>query len=157
MNLSEIKIPDIYHTTEPAGWKLEACRSYFRTHGKLDRELVIDENNMLMDGYVGYLVLRENGVKEFDVTPSPKQCGTYIAARHPGNKRDYFWRVTPRTQDADLLIPGLWALVNTKYGHRPVQITRIFSSPKSPVCKRMRGVTRALPEYIPAQEEGAVC
>lgn len=154
--LSSIKIPHHYLASYPLEHKLEACRQYYHEHNALDRDLIVSADHTLVDGYIGFLVLLENNVEEYPVVCTEVPDRTYIAARHPGNNKVYFWRVTPRTKDALMLLPGLWAEVNTKYGHEIVQIVDVFSAAKPPAHHRMRSVYRALPNYL-YQSEGVAC
>lgn len=63
MKLSKIKIRSDFAATKPRQEKMNLCRYCYKRCGKLDREIVINKDNVLVDGYVGYLVLLENGVK----------------------------------------------------------------------------------------------
>ncbi len=58
MNLSEIKIPESFENNVPSLYKYEKCCRYYKETGNQDRYIVIDENNVLLDGYIMYLVLK---------------------------------------------------------------------------------------------------
>ena len=144
MKLADITIPQRFQASPPSDRKLNVCRQYFKAHGALDRTLVVDSQGVLLDGYVGYLVLRENGIREYGVSCADKPR-IFIAACHEGNPKEYYWCVTHRTADVELLIPGAHALVQTKNGMQPVRITQVFTAVKSPRRGRIRGVIRGLP------------
>lgn len=71
--LSEIQIPEAFLKTTPRHKKMEECRMYWNTYGRQDRYLVVTPNNRLIDGYVQYLVLAENGCDEALVKISTKK------------------------------------------------------------------------------------
>lgn len=109
--LSEIKIRDAFKETQPAEHKMEECRNYWNKNHKQDRYLVVNKDGYLIDGYVQYLILKENNIYEADVQMSNKlrkkwkcmknkdtyrnQLTTYIYGKHPGDekKKIYIWRV----------------------------------------------------------------
>ena len=136
MKLADIRIPDLYLASPPAAWKMEQCRKFFEEHGHLDRELVVTENNLLIDGYVGYLVLEEAGVIETRVKKI--RCGTpskttgYIGAVHipqegmEPNKKTYYWRVTTGTKNVDQLEVGKLVRVRTSRGAQTARVTEIL-------------------------------
>lgn len=136
MKLADIHIPDLFIASPPAVWKMEQCRKFFEEHGHLDRELVVTENNLLIDGYVGYLVLEEAGVTETRVkkirSGTPSQTTCYIGAVHipqegmePNNKT-YYWRVTTGTKNADQLEVGKLVRVRTSRGAQTARVTEVL-------------------------------
>lgn len=58
MRLSEIKIPADFESSIPNTNKYEKCKKYYKETGNQDRYIVVDENNVLVDGYIMYLVLK---------------------------------------------------------------------------------------------------
>lgn len=135
MKLDKIKIPEIYLKTPPKQWKLDACREYFREFGHIDRRVVVDKNGVLRDGYVGYLVLKENGVAGCDVVVnSQKQIKRhgkyYLFAVHKGNQKEYVWRIPERLLKGSGI--GRFALVNTRNGLQWVRVKRVAQLAKRP-------------------------
>lgn len=149
MRLDEIKIPDCFVKTPPKQWKLEACREYFKEYGRIDRRIIVDKKGVLRDGYVGYLVLKEQEVDEIDVTVnSQKQIKCpdkyYIFAVHNGNPKEYIWRVPGRlVRKLDSI--GHFALVNTRNGQQWVRVKRIAQLAKSPHKKVSEVVAFSIP------------
>ena len=146
--LPEIVIPK--HYCAPKQFKMEKCRAYYRKNHKLDRDIIIDDNHVLLDGYCAYLVLMENGVKEADVVISDvskyqDHCTTYVYGKHEGNDKVYVWRVTPRTKCVEVLKPGIEALVRSSYGlMKVVRVVDVKSSNIPPVSGRIKEVIRCL-------------
>ena len=67
MNISDIKIPEGFAKSVPGKAKMDRCRRYYSKNGCLDRDIVVDKNGYLQDGYIGYLVLVENGATHTEV------------------------------------------------------------------------------------------
>lgn len=149
IKLEDIIIPQ--HYCLPSEQKLEACRTYYNRHHKIDRNLIVNPQGVLLDGYVGYFVLMENGVVECDVVVSDSLCVTYICGNHPGRDELYYWHVSSETKNANRLVPGKYALVRTRYGPQPIVIQRIFKSTKPPYAGRILPVLRAL-DKLPEKE-----
>ena len=63
MNISSIKISDTFANSTPRESKMKECRDFWNENHKQDRYIVVNYNDMLIDGYVQYLVLKENGVE----------------------------------------------------------------------------------------------
>lgn len=108
MKLSDIKIRDSFKQTLPNQSKLDDCRDYFKRHGCIDRELVLNKFGYLIDGYVGYLVLLENGVAETDVVVRSGQHSTstyrnsdttYVFGYHTVSGKEYVWRLSKNKVD----------------------------------------------------------
>ena len=60
MKLSDIKISDAFTRTHVSERKLQKCRDYFEKFGKPDREIVVASDEILTDGYIMYLIYKEN-------------------------------------------------------------------------------------------------
>lgn len=52
MKLSEIKISNAFASTTPKDDKLNACRNYWKENHEQDRDIVVNKNNVLIDGYM---------------------------------------------------------------------------------------------------------
>lgn len=150
MNLSDIKIRDDFLRSKPKKEKMDVCREHYKTYGKLDRDIVINKQGYLIDGYIGYLVLVENLVQEYDVITSGTSyqgsVTTYVYAQHKNNPKEYVWRV-PKTKSFENEIQiGDKVLVATQQGKKAVIVTRIERLNKPPVSARIKRVLRILNE-----------
>lgn len=163
MKLSEIKISNAFAATTPNIEKVNTCRNYWEENHKQDRDIVVNKNNVLIDGYIQYLVLKENGIEEAFVKKLERKrtnkhvrknieyvepvyknsTTTYIYGIHPNARlrKEYVWRVPNSWKgwENDLL-PGDRILVHTEFGIRPVTITRIEWSNKCPVDMKVKKV-----------------
>lgn len=155
MRLSEIKIPADFESSIPNTYKYNKCERYYKENNKQDRYLVVNENNYLIDGYIMYLVLKNNGAEYGDVrivtlngrkytdrqrnkygklVPSEKVISykekqtTYVYGKHPNNDNDkeYMWRI-PNMFDGmgDELKIGDRIYCRTIFGVAPVIVTKV--------------------------------
>lgn len=51
-SINLIKVPNRFSHSRPNEDKMEACREFYRTNHRLDRDIVVDENMVLKDGYI---------------------------------------------------------------------------------------------------------
>ena len=108
--LSEIKITEEFLNTKPSNIKIQECRKFWAKNHKQDRYLVVNEKGYLIDGYIQYLILKENKVDDAEIQVSNvrenkwrrmkkdtyrNKLTTYIYGKHPGDekKKTYIWRV----------------------------------------------------------------
>lgn len=129
MKLCDVKIRKSFRKHSPSSEKMDICRMYFNEYGVLDRDIVIDDRGTLVDGYVGYLVLKENGVEDWDVKSISENIDNallLIAGKHPNNEKVYYWVANGRTKGlydgADSTVTYKRASVETKYGPRMVDV-----------------------------------
>jgi hypothetical protein len=62
-----IIIPGCFRASNPAAEKIMTCAKVYEETGNIDRDIVVDENLKLKDGYVGYLVARFNKMEKLKV------------------------------------------------------------------------------------------
>lgn len=62
IKLSEIIITEAFANSHPSDEKVDKYRKEFAKTGKQSKFLVINKYNVLMDGYIQYLILKENGI-----------------------------------------------------------------------------------------------
>ena len=62
MKLSEIKISEAFANSIPSEEKMNECRNNWNQWNRQDRYIVVNSDNVLIDGYSKYLVLKENNV-----------------------------------------------------------------------------------------------
>lgn len=164
MKLSDIKITPAFAETTPNGKKMEECRYNWRMYGKQDRYIVVNHNNVLVDGYIQYLILKEHKEEECEVldykkkkhnkryektpklSPSYKNIlTTYIFGIHPNSNctKEFCWRVpTSWGNWSDNIEVGDTILCQTKYGFSPVVVNRVEILDKPPVEMRVKKVAK---------------
>ena len=158
-----------FEDSVPSDKKVEECRKVWNEHHRQDRYIVVNHENELIDGYIQYLVLKENGIEEAEIEISERcnkkidkkethysyipeyrrEITAYIYGTHINKKDEYIWRV-PRSWKGweNNLVPGDKILVDTKYGIKPIVITRIEYSDKCPVDYPVRKVFKKIEKNL---------
>lgn len=151
VRLSSIKIPASYAATTPSIEKMEKQRKKYEI-GKLDKRIVINTDGFLIDGYIKYLILKENDVRETKVKIVKVRKGdnsnipesyrntktTYIYGKHPNDKSEkiYTWRI-PNTESwkefSETVFPEDLIFCKTKFGCSPVIVQAIQTVDECPV------------------------
>ena len=148
-----VKIKDIivskeFLDTVPSEKKYQKYKDYYSNFGKCKRMILLDEDNILVDGYKQYLILKENNIEEIQVKKNvsaryKNNSTTYIFGRHINSKdeRIYTWRVPNSwTNWADNVQVGDSILCQTKFGIAPVIVTKVEVLDKCPVDFRVKKV-----------------
>lgn len=155
MKLSEIEIPESFENSVPSLYKYKKCCRYYKETGNQDRYIVVDMNNVLVDGYIMYLVLKSHDVEYCDakrltlrkhkytdrqrkrygrIIPPEKvltykeKSTVYIYGKHPNGiiDKEYVWRLPKSKENMyGVLLPGDLIYCSTKNGIAPVIVTRI--------------------------------
>ena len=169
MKLSGIKISDAFANSIPSEDKMNECRNNWNQLSRQDRFIVVNPDNVLIDGYIQYLVLKENNVEEAEIKISTRrkkrwyrknvkdwniphyrnETTTYVYGVHPysENKKEFVWRVPKSWSELgweDGLNIGDEILVDTKFGIKPVVVTKIEISDKCPVNMPVKRVVKRL-------------
>lgn len=143
MKLSEIIVPEDWKLTPPCDEKMEATREIFEMTGGIgNKTLVVDKNDVLTDGYVGLLVLQENGVDEWFVEPDESylyEPTMYVWGEYE-NGREGVWRIARRTKRKNLIRPGRMMLVPSKSGETEVRVTFMEVLNRPPVDRDVYAV-----------------
>lgn len=63
MKFEDIKVPIAFKQSTPSEIKLNNEREYFKKHKTISRPLLITSSGFIIDGFVKYLILKENGYK----------------------------------------------------------------------------------------------
>lgn len=172
MRLVDIKIKDSFANSVPKEEKVNVCREHWDKTNEQDRYIVVNRDNFLIDGYIQYLVLKENDVDVAEVKISDKKRRgwlrknqqskvrkvnnknykkhetIYIYGVHPNSKsmKERIWRV-PKSWGRcwiNSLNIGDMMLVHTKNGLAPIKITKIKRLSKCPVDMSVKTVVRKI-------------
>ena len=169
MKLSDIKISGAFASSIPSEEKMNECRNNWNQWNCQDRYIVVNPDNVLIDGYIQYLVLKENNVEEAEIKISNRrkkrwyrkniedwniphyrnQTTTYIYGVHPNskNEKEFVWRVPKTWSEAgweDGLSAGDNILVDTKFGTRRIKITKIEFLDECPIDIPVKRVVKRL-------------
>lgn len=171
MRLCDIIIPEDFEKYTPREEKMQECRTVWNNSRKQDRYVVVNNDKVLIDRYVQYLILKENGMKtvQVQISNTPKkrwrrkntqilkpapylnELTTYVYGTHDTdiNKKEYVWRVPKKWAEsgwADYVNPGDKVMVNTEYGVGVITVTRIEEHDKCPVNLPVKKVVGKLKE-----------
>lgn len=134
INVDKIVIKKQFLESIPKQKKIDKCRDYWIKNHRQDRDIILNSNYELVDGYIQYLILKEFGVRNVIVKMSNKvkrhdyrkETTTYVYGVHPNDayQREYVWRV-PITWNMRDLLPDDMIWCKTKYGISPVIVTKV--------------------------------
>lgn len=85
--LKNIWTTGAFTCSNPSPMKIMTCMKHFQEKGNIDRDLVVDKNMCLTDGYVGLLVLRNENVEKTKVT-APNGISVKIDGKEVNFKSD---------------------------------------------------------------------
>ena len=163
IKLDEIIIPKLFLESKPSETKIEKYKNKWKKYNKQPKPLIVDEDNVLIDGYIQYLVLKELGYEEGNYLvrhESKKEKSsyrdtltTYVYGVHPNSNctKEFVWRVPKSWSELgweDGLNIGNKILVDTKFGIKPVVVTKIEISDKCPVNIPVKRVVKRVNKQI---------
>ncbi len=67
INIDEIKIPRNFSKSGINKKKLQQKEAFYIEFGYYQDRIILDENNLLLDGYSTYMLAKKNGVNEIEV------------------------------------------------------------------------------------------
>lgn len=135
--IKDIIISDEFRYSKPSKQKLkERMDSYLYGDLFLLYDITVDQNHVLVDGYITYLTLLNAGYNgSVYAKVHKRQKKTYIFGKHSPKGKEYVWKLPWSL--TDIYIPiGSKVIANTKYGPQEVIVTKVKELTKSPVnCK----------------------
>ena len=66
-SLKDIIISEDFRKTEPAAWKMQLRADYYESTGELPAGIIINNENVLIDGYTIYLTAAKYGLSSVPV------------------------------------------------------------------------------------------
>lgn len=126
--ISDIIIPDEFTKTTPKNSKVERMRDYFNVYNTIDEPVTISSSNVLMDGYIRYLIAKEYNMQSIpcvisDKNFKPKKPMKYIIGQFE-NGTKYYWKIRNKL---DVQV-GDKVLVANKNGKAVVSVIDVFES-----------------------------
>lgn len=67
INIDEIKIPKSFSKSGINIKKLQQKEAFYIEFGYYQDRIILNEDNLLLDGYSTYMLAKQNGVKEIEV------------------------------------------------------------------------------------------
>lgn len=126
--ISDIIIPDEFMDTTPKNSKVQRIREYFNVYNTIDEPVTISSSNILMDGYIRYLIAKENNMQLIpsviaDKNFKHKRPVKYIVGKFD-NGSEYIWKIRNKL-DVNV---GDKVLVANKNGRAVVSVVKVFYS-----------------------------
>lgn len=121
--VKDIVIMDEYRNTPPKAEKMEHRERLFLERGELPLDIVINDDNVLLDGYMSYLLAVKHGIEQIDVKRGWVEIIEAAFRPHPDCKA-YRWRVPVRLLGQ--FRKGDKALVSTRSGTSLVTVLRVL-------------------------------
>lgn len=173
MKLFDIRIKGSFENSVPNDYKLAQCREYWNQHGFYLHDIVVNNKGYLVDGYIQYLVLKENGIEDIVVRDLDKKVHKrqklkvrksdkkksksyrdmetlYVFGVHPGRgKKERVWRAPSKFQKEweEILNVGDIVMVKTKHGNASIKVTRIERLFECPVDIPVKRVIKKVTKY----------
>ena len=158
IKLSDIVISSAFAASVPSEQKVQKYKSRFAKTGKRNRYLVLDNENVLVDGCIQYLILKENNVEEAKYARCGKFCSnkkstyrtkttTYVYGTHPNSKctKEFVWRVPESWSEfTENIKVGDTIYCKTKFGVSPIVVSKIKVSDLCPVDIPVRKVANKI-------------
>lgn len=166
IKLSDIKISSAFADSVSSEQKVQKYRKRFAETGKQSKFLVIDSNNVLVDGYIQYLILKENNVEEAAYVKADKfgnkkkptyrtQKTTYVYGTHSNSKckKEFVWRVPNNWINfVENINVGDTIYCKTKFGVAPVVVSKIENNSLCPVDIPVRKVANQVIKHCEVVE-----
>ena len=139
IRLDDIRIKESFTRSIPDSMKIARCRRNYEKYGELDRKIILDDNNFLIDGYIAYLVAKENGIEVVDVIGGTFFT-TYVYGKHYGVYKEYVWKI-PVDKEMKLSVHvGDLVVVKTQYGEKTIKVTKVERRIKPPRTGKIEDV-----------------
>ena len=134
VNLKEIK-PEEMQTTPPSAGKMEKYEEYFRKTGTFAHAIVVDEKNVVKDGYVTYLLAKRfHSIPEIVETKAEDSFYKVVQGFHVRFEDDAYVRCSEMEyvwiyNEKKPVVPGDILVVDTRYGDALMCVSEIFYLP----------------------------
>lgn len=136
-SIKDIKITEDFQRTQPGIRKMERAEKRFMQTGALPTNIIINAENVLIDGYITYLLALEHGIKHIDVYRGYYET---VVAVHGKREKNFVWRV-PLYLSGQIK-PGDKVLVTTARGIRRVRVVDVDMQQYPEQGRRLRRVLR---------------
>ena len=140
ININDIKIPEYF--SPPNDEKYREKEHMYMVSGYLS-PIIINHNNLLIDGYISYLILKRVGVDEVEciLTDDSNDICTYIRGTHLNSKKEYTWVVPRRLlkRFVNKISPGDRVFCYSNKRVAPVIVKSIFTAPRRDKVAQVAG------------------
>lgn len=137
--VKDIIISEDFKDTDPAVWKLQRKVDYYKQHGELPEDIIINDENVLIDGYTTYLAAVMYGLEYMPVKAGYVEL---IEASHRPGQKSYVWRIPPRMYG--MIHTGDKCIVRTSNGVRKVQVLNVLRQQYPNQTPKLRNVIKII-------------
>ena len=120
-DIKDIRISDDFRNTTPGENKMERMRQKYERSSLLPTNIIINADNVLIDGYITYLLALEQGIEQLDVYRGYIEV---IEAVHREGSKSFRWRVPLYLYGS--VQPGDYAIVRTSKGVKRVYVKKVI-------------------------------
>ena len=136
--IKDIIITEDFKNTTPGSRKMERAEQRYIRTGELQTVIVVNDENVLIDGYITYLLAVKYGIKQIDVYRGYAEL--VEAVHYAGSTRVYKWRVPLRL--TGMLETGDYIIVPTVRGAKRVRVTKIIRQQYPEQTYRLKNVIK---------------
>lgn len=160
IKMSEIVIPDSFTETSPKERKVKECKDIWDKYHMQDRYIILDNYNVLVNGYIMYLVLkmydvesafikrvtnskyykgqnRINPILIHDSYKNTRTCYVYGVHEDEKFKKERIWRMENESDWNEVNIGDILN-AKTKHGNSMITVTRKTITDRCPVNMDIR-------------------
>lgn len=135
--IKEIIISEDFKNTPPTEGKMQFKREYLKKTGVLKKNIIINDENVLIDGYTTYLLALEHGM---DHVPVIRGYVEIVEAVHKKGGKEYSWKVP--TQLIGSINSGDKCVVRTSSGVKYVRVVNILRQKYPVQTPKLQNVLR---------------
>lgn len=141
--LKDFQIKDIiisadFKNTTPGSRKMGRAEKNYIHSGKLPVAIVINDENVLIDGYITYLIAVKHGIEQIDVYRGYTEL--VEAVHYAGSTRAYMWHVPLRFTGTIEI--GDYIIVPTTRGVKRVRVARVIRQQYPDQVRRIKNVIK---------------
>ena len=114
----------------------------------------------LLDGYCTYLAAKELGIEKLPVMYKSDEAADnkylYVYGVHPNSydEKEYVWKIKRKSRTVKELMPGNYALAETKFGLSPIIIAKVTEQKLENIDdKDIKSIIRKIDRVYPRQKE----
>jgi len=120
--IKNIVISEDYKNTHPKLEKLVRVQKHYLQTKELPVNIVINDSNVLIDGYITYLLAVQYGIEQIDVYRGYAEI--VEAVHYAGSSKAYMWRVPMRLNG--MITTGDYVIVPSPKGAKRVKVIRVM-------------------------------
>lgn len=134
IDINIIKIPKHFQRTPPSLEKVKKIKDILKTSGEIDKPIVVDETNTLVENYTRYIAAQECGLTTVpcvtlnEYIKSGENLVTYIVGKFKNCDKKYTWKCTNKNKDKIQIGDKVLVNCNNKKGRAIVTVVEKFTS-----------------------------